>query len=224
MFDLTALHVSSPLSYVVAFTLPALDAVVPVLPSETVIIALGAASAGSADPRLGLLVLLAAVGAFVGDNVCYLIGRRFEGWANRRFFGGEKGGRRKQWAETALNRYGGRLILVCRFIPGGRTAVTLTCGATGYSRRSFVAATAVAGVIWATYAFFLGRLGGEAFKDRPWFGLVLALGIATAVTVGVEGVRRFIGWRRRRRDGVGEEETAGPEPPAEAAGGQESAG
>ena len=59
VFDLTALHVSSPLSYVVAFTLPALDAVVPVLPSETVIIALGAASAGSADPRLGLLILLA---------------------------------------------------------------------------------------------------------------------------------------------------------------------
>ncbi len=223
MFDLTSLHVSSPLSYVVAFTIPALDAVVPVLPSETAIIALGAASAGSIDPRLGLLVLLAAVGAFVGDNVCYLIGRRFEGWCNRRFFAGEKGARRRQWAETTLDRYGGRLILVCRFIPGGRTAVTLTCGATGYPRRSFVAATAVAGVVWATYAFFLGRLGGEAFKDRPWFGLLLALGIALAVTAAVEGGRRVLRWRRRRQHGAANEELAGPVPPAEEPGGQASA-
>ncbi|MGA8369618.1 MAG: hypothetical protein WB765_05775, partial [Acidimicrobiales bacterium] len=63
----------------------------------------------------------------------------------------------------------------------------------GYPRRSFVAATAVAGVVWATYAFFLGRLGGEAFKDRPWFGLLLALGIALAVTAAVEGGRRSSG-------------------------------
>ena len=108
MFDLTSLHVSSPLSNVVAFTIPALDAVVPVLPSETAIIALGAASAGSIDPRLGLLVLLAAVGAFVGDNVCYLIGRRFEGWCNRRFFAGERAlaggsGQRPPWTGMAVD-------------------------------------------------------------------------------------------------------------------------
>jgi len=199
VFDLTDLQVTSPLSYLVAFAFPALDAVLPVLPSETAIIALGAASAGSTDPRLGILVLLAATGAFIGDNVCYLIGRRFEGWANRRFFAGEKGAKRRRWAETTLDRYGGRLIVVCRFIPGGRTAVTLTCGATGYPRRSFVLATAVAGVVWASYAFFLGRIGGEAFKDKPWFGLVLALGLATSVTLAVEGGRRFVGWRRRRR-------------------------
>lgn len=199
MFDLTVLHASSPVSYVLAFSLPALDAVVPVLPSESVVIALGAASAGSTDPRLGLLVLMAAVGAFVGDNVCYLIGRRFEGWANRRFFAGEKGAKRRQWAEATLARYGGRLIVVCRFVPGGRTAVTLTCGATDYPRRSFVFATAVAAVIWACYAFFLGRLGGEAFKDRPWVGLVAALALALVVSGVLELVRRLLRWWKRRR-------------------------
>jgi membrane protein DedA with SNARE-associated domain len=34
--------------------------------------------------------------------------------------------------------------LICRFIPGGRTAITLTCGLIGYSRRRFVAGTAAA--------------------------------------------------------------------------------
>jgi membrane-associated protein len=198
--DLTALHVDSPLSYAVAFTLPALDAVVPVLPSETAIIALGAASVGTTDPRLGVLILLAALGAFVGDNLCYLIGRHFKDWTNRRFFAGEKGRHRRDWAESTLARYGGRMILVCRFIPGGRTAVTLTCGATEYPRGRFLVATAVAGTIWAMYAFFLGRLGGEAFKDRPWVGLLLALGVALLVSGAVEGGRRLLRWRRSRTD------------------------
>ncbi len=57
-----------------------------------------------------------------------------------------------------------QVIIVSRFIPGGRTAVTLTCGIIGYERRRFVA-TAVAAVIWALYAFFIGRLGGKAFED-----------------------------------------------------------
>jgi membrane-associated protein len=62
-------------------------------------------------------------------------------------------------------------------------------------------ATAVAGTIWALYAFFLGRLGGEAFKDRPWVGLLLALGIALLVSGTVEAGRRILRWRRRRADG-----------------------
>jgi membrane-associated protein len=37
-----------------------------------------------------------------------------------------------------------QLIIICRFIPGGRTAITLTCGLIGYSRRRFVAGTAAA--------------------------------------------------------------------------------
>jgi len=89
------------------------------------------------------------------------------------------------------------LIIVCRFIPGGRTAVTLTCGIVGYNRRRFVIATAIAGTIWASYSFFLGRLGGKAFEDRPWAGLLLAFGIAIAVSGLVELIRRI----RSRRSG-----------------------
>src|SRR6202035_5097298 len=79
---------------------------------------------------------------------------------------------------------------------GGRTAVTLTCGLIGYRRRTFVAATAVAGVVWGCYAFFIGRLGGQAFESRPWVGLLLALGIALAVSALIELARRLHLWRR----------------------------
>lgn len=56
MSALTSLQVGSVISYVIAIVIPALDAVIPVLPSESVIIALGVATAGSADPRIALLV------------------------------------------------------------------------------------------------------------------------------------------------------------------------
>jgi len=199
MSVLQHLALSSPLSYLAAFLIPMLDAILPVLPSETIVIALGVSTAGSTDPRIALLVGLAACGAFAGDNLCYFIGRRFGPLAERKLFAGEKGARRRAWATGALDRFGARLIVVCRFIPGGRTAVTLTCGIVGYSRRSFIIATAFAGVIWACYAFFLGRLGGKAFEDRPWIGFLLAFGVALAASAIIELVRRVKPWRWFRR-------------------------
>ena len=122
----TSLQVDSPISYLIAFVLPALDAVVPVVPSETAVIALGVATAGSTDPRIALLVFCAAAGAFLGDNISYLLGRRYGPVVERRFFSSTKGKATRDWAERSLQRYGMQLIIVCRFIPGGRTAVTVS--------------------------------------------------------------------------------------------------
>ena len=146
---------------------------------------------GQPDPRIALLVACAAVGAFLGDNLSYLLGRRFGPRVERRFFRGEKGARRRAWAERSLERYGMPLIVVCRFIPGGRTAVTLCCGIVGYQRRRFVIATVAAGMIWAAYSFFIGRLGGRAFEDKPWAGLLLAFGATIAVSGLIEVIRRI---------------------------------
>lgn len=200
MSGLTELAVSSPLSYLVAFCLPALDAIVPIVPSETVVIALGVATAGSADPRIAVLLALAAGGAFAGDNIAYLIGKRFGTAAERRIFSGQRGQRRRAWAEGMLSRFGAGLVIICRFIPGGRTAVTVTCGIVGYRRQSFVVATACAAVIWVIYAYSLGRLGGTAFQDRPWAALLVAVGTAALLSVLVEGFRRIWSWRDRRKN------------------------
>jgi membrane-associated protein len=191
------LQVDSVISYLVALLMPALDAIFPLLPSETTVIALGVATAGSTDPRIALLVACAAAGAFLGDNLCYLLGRRFGPAMERRFFATPKGKATRAWAERSLERFGTPLIVVCRFIPGGRTAVTLICGLTGYSRRRFIAATAAAGVIWALYAFFIGRLGGQAFENNPWAGLAIAFGAAIVISGIIELARRL--WRRTRK-------------------------
>jgi membrane-associated protein len=200
MIDLSQLAVSSPLSYPVALLVPALDALIPVLPAETLLIALGVATVGSADLRIAVLVGLAALGAFLGDNAAYLLARRFHPFIGRRVFAGHRGALRRAWAERCLDRFGARLIVACRFAPGGRTAVTLTCGLIGYPRRRFVTATAAGAVLWASYAFCIGRVGGKAFADRPWAGLLLALGLAVMISILVEAARRAWQWRARARN------------------------
>lgn len=209
MIGNTTLHVGSLVSYLIAFGLPCFDAVVPILPSETVIIAFGVASAGSSDPRIFLILLCAAAGAWAGDNLAYLIGWRFGPWATRRFFSGEKGAARRAWAERSLHRFGIALIIVCRFIPGGRTAVTLSCGLIRYSWRRFAIATAIAAVLWASYAFFAGRLGGKAFEDNPVVGFVVAFGGVLVISGLVELIRRIIAWRKAKRKMEQKEEPTG---------------
>jgi membrane-associated protein len=199
LISFSQLDVSSPASYLIALVFPALDALLPVVPSETAIVALGVASAGHADPRIAVLIGLAACGAFIGDNVNYLLGKWFGPAVSRRFLSGERGTRQRAWAERSLDRYGVRLIIGCRFIPGGRTVVTLTCGLVGYRQRSFVIATAVAAVIWASYAFLIGLLGGRAFEHKPWAGLLLALGVVLVVSAIVELLRRTRPWHWLRR-------------------------
>ena len=116
------------------------------------------------------------VGAFAGDNLSYLIGWRFGPWATRRFFSGEKGAARRDWAERSLHRFGMGLIIVCRFIPGGRTAVTLSCGLDQVLVAAVRRRHRDRGGLWASYAFFAGRIGGKAFEDKPLVGFAVAFG------------------------------------------------
>ena len=79
--------------------------------------------------------------------------------------------------------------------PPAGTLITLTAGTLAYPWRRFALFDAVAAVIWALYAGLLGYFGGKAFEDAPWKGLLLAFGLALAVTGGIELFR----WLRRRR-------------------------
>lgn len=180
-------------AYAIVFVLALLDAFLPVVPSETVVITAGVVAAGG-DLSLPLVIAAGAVGAFAGDNISYLIGREFGRGVVERFFGGPKGRRRIEWAQRQLRARGVQLILVGRFVPGGRTAVTLSAGLIRFGWRRFLAADAVAAVTWAVYAALIGYFGGRAFENEPWQGLVIALAIGFALGGAVEAGRRL---RRR---------------------------
>src|SRR5262249_45183093 len=123
-------------AYLIIFVLAFLDVLLPIVPSETAVITAGVVAAAG-DLSLPLIIPIAAAGAFLGDNTVYLIGHRFGGPATARYLGGEKAQKRLDWAEEQLGERGGELIIVGRFIPGGRTAVALGAGTLGYRWRRF---------------------------------------------------------------------------------------
>ena len=180
-------------AYAILFVLAFLDALIPIVPSETSVITAGVLAA-SGDLVLPLIILAAALGAFVGDTTSFTIGRFAGPWVQRKLFAGEKR-KRLDWAERTLQERGGYLIVVARFIPGGRTAVTLAAGMLAMPWRKFIPFDLAAGVIWGSYAALVGYFGGKAFEEEPWKGLVLALVIAFGIAGAVEAAR----WYRRRR-------------------------
>jgi membrane protein DedA with SNARE-associated domain len=181
-------------AYAIIFLLALLDAVLPVVPSETAVIT-GGVVAASGRLSLPLVVIFATAGAMAGDNAAYLIGRRFGPAATNRFFRSGKAQQRIARARLQLRERGGQLILIGRFIPGGRTAVTLSAGMLRYRWRRFLAFDAIAALAWALYAAFLGYFGGRAFEHAAWKGLLLALGVGFTIGGIVEAGR----WVLRKR-------------------------
>ena len=174
-----------------------LDSVVPVVPSETCVIIGGVAASAAGDgPYPVILVIVAgAVGAFLGDNLSYVIGHSFSDNVKRRAARKHKTAERLQWAHEQIEERGGLLLITARFIPGGRTVLTLSCGLTNQSRRWFSTWIGVAVAIWATYAAVLGYAFGERFEDDHTLAFILAFSAALSITVLIELVR----WVRKRR-------------------------
>jgi membrane protein DedA with SNARE-associated domain len=167
------------------------DAVLPLLPSETAAIVCGI-QAARGQLSLPLVLVLAAAGAFLGDTTSYCVGRWFGRPFQQRFLAGERARRNLDWARRVLTERGSYLLVIARFIPGGRTATTFTSGLVKLSwPRRFAPFIALAAVLWSGYAVLLGYLGGRTFRDKPIYAVLLAFGIAALIAVAVEGYRRL---------------------------------
>jgi membrane-associated protein len=185
-------------SYLVIFGVALVDAFFPLVPSETVLV-IGGNLSSSGDLSLPLVIVVGAAGAVAGDNVSYWIGSWVGERTVKRWFRGEKAHKRLEWAERMLDERGAYIIIVARFIPGGRTAVTFSAGYVHtFPWRRFIVYDIVAGFIWATYATMLGYFGGKTFEDHPFWGLAIALGVALSAASLVELFRHL---RQRRAAG-----------------------
>lgn len=165
-----------------------LDSVFPIVPGETMVI-IGGVAAGQGDQRLMLVIAAGAGGAFLGDNMAYVIGDRMSGYVQRQADRRPKWNARLDWAAEQIRYRGGMLLITARFIPGGRTALTVSSGVTHQPRRWFIGWIAAATIIWATYAALLGYLGGIAFEDNHTLAFVVAFSAALGATALIEVVR-----------------------------------
>lgn len=195
LLDLLHETMSSPWVYLAIFAIAVLDGFFPVVPSETAVITAGVFAASGA-PYLPAVIVVAAAGALVGDHISYAIGR---GGGARLLDRLPPDGQRRtaiEWARRGIATRGGLILTVARYVPGGRTAVTLTMGAVHYPRRRFLAFDTLAAGSWGLYSALVGYVGGLAFEQDPLRGLLLGLGLALTVTMIVEVVR-WLGNRRR---------------------------
>jgi membrane-associated protein len=185
-------------SYLIVFAIAMLDAFFPIVPSEATAIAAGVVASRTGGLSVELVILAAALGAIVGDNISFAIGHFLGARVERRFLSGEKSQKRLKWAQRTLDQRGAYLIVVARFIPGGRTATTFTAGfVKTFPWLRFLRYDAIAGAIWGSYTVLLGYFGGRTFEEQPWKGLLLAFAIALAVTAVVEAVRHLRASRSR---------------------------
>ncbi|GAA4562251.1 DedA family protein [Planotetraspora kaengkrachanensis] len=198
ILDLLGQVMTSPWVYLALFAVALVDGFFPAVPSETAVITAGVFAA-TGRPEAVFVIAVAALGAFARDHVSYLLGRAGGRRMLRRFGPGTRGRAAFEWAERALAERGGLLLVVARYIPGGRTAATLTAGGAGYPLRRFSLFDAVAAVSWAVYSTLIGVVGGMAFEDDPFKGLLLGLGIAITVTVATEVGRHLRGRAARRQ-------------------------
>jgi membrane-associated protein len=179
-----------PEAYLIVYALALGDAVLPVLPSETALITAGLLSVVG-DLTLGWVILAGALGAYCGDTISYCLGRFVGQPFQQRFMQGRRANKALDWAKGQLDERGGLVLIVGRYVPGGRTAATFSCGITHYPYARFAAFDAIAAVSWAVYASALGYFGGRFFRDHAWAALLVAFAIAGLLTLAVEGIRRL---------------------------------
>lgn len=189
---------ASPWIYVALFAFTAIDGFFPPVPSESVVITLAVAAHATGSPNMWIVLAVAAVAAWTGDQVAYAIGR-WVGTERVPFLRSARGRKAVVWARRALARRGASFILAARYVPIGRIAVNMTAGALGYKRERFMVITAAAAALWAGYSVLIG------FAAATWLGhstlAAMAVGIAFGVVAGFALDRvmaRVSQWRETR--------------------------
>lgn len=199
MIHPASLDLGHPLAYLTVFVLSLVDGVVPLVPTRTVVIALGVL-AGDGDVRAYPLLALAAAAAYLSDNAAYWLGAHRGPQIAARVFRGRRGRRAWEWAGRQFGSPRGTLLVaLSRLIPGGPTPFTLAAGATGFPRHRFRVLAAVSSGLWAVYAFGFGLAGTAAVAGNPLLALLFAVLLAAVVnTALVLTVRRRAGAAPRR--------------------------
>ena len=175
------------------------DAFLVVVPSETLVVALGALWGATGSPSLPALIAVAALGAITGDALCFVIGRR-------------AGTDRWRWQRTrpiriAIEKAGAAirsrpavLIFTARYVPFARIAVNLTAGASGLPARFFLPLSATAGFAWAVYNVIIGAVFGAALADVPVVAVIVSVVVAISLGLVIDAIASWVIRRREARE------------------------
>lgn len=151
------------IAYVVLFLIIILETglvVTPFLPGDSLIFAAGA-FAGLGLLNIGILIILLCIAAIGGDTLNYNIGKYF----GKRML--EKENRKiikKEYIDktnTYFEKYGGKTIVIARFVPIVRTCAPFVAGIGTMKYRDFIKYNSMGGILWVTGVSLLGFFFGN---------------------------------------------------------------
>ncbi|GID25282.1 DedA family protein [Paractinoplanes brasiliensis] len=199
MTELLTMMATPAWAYLALFGFLAIDAMIPVVPIQAIMITSGALTVyGNLD--LALVIAVGALGMLTGDSIAFVLGRssgeRGSGrlsalrarYAPRHDEEAKEASRTKQAAERftrGLRRPGPLVLLLCRFVPGGRMAAGFHAGRRRYPIKLFALYDGLAALAWGTYGGLVGHVGGTAITQSAW--RLFAIAATAAVVFGTAG-------------------------------------
>ena len=165
------------------------------LPGDSLLFTAGLLSANDVLPDLWVLLVTIPIAAILGDQLGYAIGRKTGPAVFRRpesrFFKQEYVDRSREY----FDRYGGRTVVIARFVPIVRTVVPVMAGVSRMDYRTFLLFNIVGGILWGvgltTLGYFLGQV---PFIERNLEPIIL-------VIVAISFIPILLELRRARRAG-----------------------
>jgi membrane protein DedA with SNARE-associated domain len=196
--ELLTPYLSAPWGYLLVGTATFLENSVGagvIVPGETLVI-LGGFYARRGELQLPWLMAIVCVAAIAGDNIGFLIGRRF----GRGFL--ERHGRkllvtpeRLERAERYYDVHGGKTVFLGRFIPVVRSIGFIVAGTARMEWRRFLAYDVAGAVLWGVGHTTLGYLIGQSYER--WKGYLTPVGLVILLVLGgLIGLGKLLAARR----------------------------
>jgi membrane-associated protein len=169
------------------------------LPGDSLLVTAGIfAAAGHLS--LATLLTLGSVCAVAGDQVGYLIGRTTGQALYRREDSLLFKKKHLERAHDFYERYGGKTIVLARYIPIIRTFVPAVAGAASMNYRRFVSYDVFGGILWVCSMVLLGYSLGSAVPD-----IDRHIHFVIIIVVFISILPAIIGTLRHRRRGAASE-------------------
>lgn len=170
-----------------------LVAVVPLAPTEAVLIGAGVLAASGEVP-LYLVVAVAAAGCLASDMINFTMGRRMGMRALDRVNRNVKARAMVVWTADQLASKGETILIAARFLPAGGIVGALLAGALKWPLRRFVPVAAIGSAVWSLYPATMGYIGGQ-IVDEAWLAMLLSFAVAMLISIPIGMV-----WRARNAD------------------------
>ncbi|HVG21583.1 MAG TPA: DedA family protein [Blastocatellia bacterium] len=189
--------------------------VTPFLPGDSLLFAAGTfAALGSLN--ITLLFIILCVAAIVGDTVNYWVGHyvgpKVFNKDDVRFLNRKHLERTHEFYE----KYGGKTIIIARFIPIIRTFAPFVAGVGSMSYWRFIAYNVAGGVLWVAVCVFGGYFFGNLEIVKRNFSLVVvAIILISVLPIIIEFARHRFGSGKRTESDEASRNVKGDRPPAD---------